>query len=391
LARGNDSGSWGFAGLEGFFLSGDAATPAAIYLFLSQLPLVTAVTLLTLLALPHHISPLTQIAAGLIVSAVTYPLAGHWVSGGGWLAQMGHTLSLGHGLVDFAGISTVFVIGGATALAASLVFDQRHTSSTSHEAVSMPMAYFPLLAGLGVLLVAVGWIALVLSNPLYAEIDAGLLRWPLIVLNGLAGLAGGLVLAQLYSWISSGHFAPLIGARGALAGLIAVSAGAPFTPTWAALATGAIAGLLLPLALYTIDRFLKFSNAAATVVTYGLSGFWGLLAVALFADGRWGQGWNGIAGLTGQGVSGLVVAPGLQADGGQLGAQVWGAVAVFILGFVLPWGVFKLVAGLFRSRSRLTKRVSWRADGTGTASDLAGESQSAPGSLDRVVNVDDGG
>jgi Amt family ammonium transporter len=349
LVRGDDSAAWGLAGLEGFFLSGDAATPSAMQLFVSQLPLVTSITLVVLLALPRRTPPLAQVLAGFIVSAVTYPLAGHWVSGGGWLAHLGHTLALGHGLVDFAGAGTVFVLGGATALAASLVFGRRREPPAPDETISMPSAQFPLLASLGALLAAVGWIALGLANPLYSQMDEAL-NWPLVVLNGLAGLAGGTLSAQLFSWFSTGRFDPLMGPRGALAGLIAVSAGAPFLPTGWAVASGAVAGLLLPLAIYAVDHLFSLDDATAAIATYGLSGFWGLLAVALFANGEWGHGWNGVSGLSGQGVSGLLVASGLQADNGQLGAQVWGGIALFLLGFLLPWGAFKLVVRLFKLR-----------------------------------------
>lgn len=356
LARGDDSAAWGLLGLEGFFLSGDAATPAATQLFVSQLPLVTTAALIVMLALPRHTPPLAQALAGLIVSTFTYPLAGHWVSGGGWLAQLGHTLNLGHGLVDFAGAGTVFVVGSATALAAALVFG-RPAPPEKEETVTMPPAYAPLLSGLGALLAVVGWIAVGLANPLYAEPGVNL-DWSRTALNGLAGLAGGTLLAQLYSWFATGRFDPLMGPRGALVGLIAVSAGAPFLPTWTALAVGAIAGLCLPLATYLVQHLLRLGDATTATTTYGLAGFWGLLAVAFFADGRWGQGWNGTSGLAGQGISGLLVASGLQADGGQLGAQVWGSMALLVLGLLVPWGAFGLLSGLLRLRARLADRFS---------------------------------
>lgn len=360
LLRGADSAGWGIAGLEGFFLSGDAATPSAMRLFVSQLPLVTAVTLIVLLALPRQTPPLAQLLAGLTVSAVTYPLAGHWVSGGGWLSQMGRTLGLGVGFIDFAGAGTVFVVGGATALAASLVFGQRQASPAS-VSVSMPPAQFPLLSSLGALLAASGWIALGLANPLYSQSDA--LDWSLIALNGLAGLAGGTLSAQIYSWFSSGRFDPLMGPRGALAGLIAVSAGAPFLTIGPAVVSGAVAGLLLPLAIYAVERLLRLDDATAAIATYGLSGFWGLLSVALFAD--------------------------LQAASGQLAAQVWGGIALFLLGFLLPWGVLKLVAGLLQLRFLPSRRTSQRADDTAGYLDPASESQGTPSGLNRVIDVQD--
>jgi Amt family ammonium transporter len=391
LVRGDDTAGWGFFGLEGFFLAGDAATPAAFRLFLSQLPLVTSIALIVMLALPYQTPPLAQLLAGLIVSAVTFPVAGHWVSGGGWLARLGGTLALGHGLVDFAGAGTVFVVGGATALAAALVFGRRPGSATgraSHQDSVMPPARLPLLAALGALLAAVGWIALGLANPLYAE-HGQALDWSVTALNGLAGLAGGTLMAQLYSWFTTGRFDPLMGPRGALAGLIAAAAGAPFVPVWAALLTGAVAGLLLPLAIYAVDHLLRFDDATAALAGYALPGLWGLLAVAFFADGRWGQGWNGAGGPPGQGVSGLLVAPGLQADSGQLAAQVWGGLALFALGFLLPWGIFKLLSGLLNLRFPAAEATPHGDYAAASTSNPSSEIQSAPRGLDRVLNVDD--
>jgi Amt family ammonium transporter len=392
LVRGSDSANWGIVGLEGFLLSGDAVTQSAIRLFLSQLPLLAASGLIVMIGLPRRMSLLAQLMTGMLISAITIPLASHWISGGGWLARLGNTLNLGHGLVDFNGAGTIFVTSGATILAAALVFGRHSRGSgdtVSNQATVMPPARFPLLAAVGALLAAVGWIALGLSNPLYAEaIDA--LSWPLIVVNGLMGLAGGSITAQLYSAFTTGRFDPLMGPRGALAGLVAASVGAPFMPTWAALIIGAVAGLLLPLTVYVIDRLLQLEDATAAIAGYCLPGAWGLLAVALFADGRWGQGWNGFNGPAEQGVSGLIVAPGLHVDTGQLGAQAWGAAALFALGFFVPWGLMKILAGLASWRPLRKDRTNQSQQATASILSPASERQSASSRFDRVVNMDDG-
>lgn len=288
----------------------------------------------------------------------------------------------------------IFVLGGATVLAAALVFGRRQPSRSDAApdwARLMPLAQFPILAGLGALMAAAGWIGLTLANPLYAEVSAEL-SWPRIALNGLAGMAGGTLTAQLFTWFTTGRFDGLMGPRGALAGLIAVSAGAPFYPTWAALIIGAVAGLMLPLAIYAIEHGLHLDDVTAAIASYLLPGLWGLLAVGIFADGRWGQGWNDAGGLQGQGVSGLMVAQGFQADGGQLAAQVWGAIALFVLGFLLPWGLFKLVAwplSLRMPAKTHASRQEYAVDNPGEI-DPTGESRSTPGSPDRVGSADDG-
>ena len=398
LVRGEGSAGWGFVGLEGFFLGGDAATSAALQLFISQLPLIMATVLIAILGMPRRTPLVAIVLTGLFISAITFPLAGHWVSGGGWLAQLGGTLSLGHGVVDFAGTGLIFIVGGATVLAAAFVFGREEPPASETVAdkkdfrpSAMPETQFPTLAGLGALLAAVGWIGLGLANPLYAEVS-DVLDWPQIALNGLAGLAGGTLTAQLYSWFTSGRFDPLMGPRGALAGLVAVGAGAPFYPTWAALFIGAIAGLLLPLAVHIIDRFLRLDDITAAIASYLLPGIWGLLAVGIFANGRWGQGWNRTAGLPGQGVSGLLVAPGLQADRGQIAAQIWGVIALFALAFLLPWGIFKLAAwlsGLRRSTKTDTRRRESAAANPGSPS-AAGDSRGTGSELEQIADADEG-
>jgi Amt family ammonium transporter len=123
-------------------------------------------------------------------------------------------------------------------------------------------------------------------------------------------------------------------ARGAAAGFAAVAASAAFVPPWSALVIGCVAGVLLPLVVYAEDVLLRLPDATATVALGITSGAWGLLAVAVFADGRSGQGWNGV-GMTeyhtvlGQGVTGFLPAEGFIGDGrGQLIAQLAGLGAI---------------------------------------------------------------
>jgi hypothetical protein len=137
-------------------------------------------------------------------------------------------------------------------------------------------------------------------------------------------------------------------ARGVVAALVAVSAGLPFYPIWAAPAIGAVAGLLVPLAHFVIDRLLRLDDPTAIVATHGVPALWGLLAVGLFADGHAGQGWNQAAG--GQGVAGLWVVEGVLSDWpGQFIAQGVGAAAVLLCGFFLYWLLYSAVQGLSRA------------------------------------------
>ncbi len=152
-------------------------------------------------------------------------------------------------------------------------------------------------------------------------------------------------------------------------GFIAISAGAPFFPPWAALLIGIVAGLLLPLGVFLVEQVLRLPDATATIALGITAGIWGLLAVAVFADGRSGQGWNGV-GLTeyhtvpGQGVTGFLPAKGFIADGrGQLIAQLAGLGAIAIPAWLISWLTFFAFSLPYRRVGPKNKRrgIRWLA------------------------------
>jgi Amt family ammonium transporter len=363
---------WGMMGLKGFFLGGEAANPAAYALFFSQLALVTTVVLIPALSLRRRVKAIVIVLGALLLSAVVYPILGNWVWGGGWLAHLGSNLGLGHGFVDFAGSGLVNLVGGTAALASILVFKLRRQKLPSAEAVSplssralstpsserepaeMPPVHLPLLAVLGSLLLVVGWLGWALASPLNALAEVNI-EPAVVAANLLLAAAGGTLVATLYSWFTTGRADVLMATRGLAIGLVSISAAVPFVPPWAALLTGAVAGLLLPLSIYLLDYLLRLDDPTAAVSVHGLGGLLGLLALGLFADGRYGAGWNGVGaaeylGVLGQGVSGYFTARGFQPDWpGQLYAQLIGLAALFLLTFVLTWLLLRVLRGLIQA------------------------------------------
>ncbi|MDY0019928.1 MAG: hypothetical protein RBT47_08000 [Anaerolineae bacterium] len=313
---------WGVIGLAGFFLTGDEVTPTFFSLFLTYLPLVATAVFLAVLALAD-VRRWMMVAAGGLLGAIVVPLAACWAWGGGWLAKLGITLELGHGFVDFGG-SAVILWVPAMMVMGLLLFQERRLPEESN---SLPPAYFPLLANLGTLFLGLGWTGWALSAPFHTS--GALLDLNRTAVNLFLGLAGAVLTSQLYAWLVTGELEPLLAARGAAAGWCALLAGAPFLPPWAALVVGLFAGLLAPLALYVANGVLRLKDSAAAAVLGLMGGAWGVLSVAIFADGRWGQGWNG-ADVAG-GVRGLFVG-----SGGQLLAQLVGLVVLGLWGFA--WG-----------------------------------------------------
>jgi Amt family ammonium transporter len=362
---------WGMLGLKGFFLGGEAANPAAYALFFSQLALVTTAVLIPALSLRGRVKAIVIVLGALLLSAAIYPILGNWIWGGGWLAHLGSNLELGHGFIDFAGAGLVNLVGGTAALAGILVFKlRRGEKRPSPEAVSplsaralsvppserevaeMPPVHLPLLAILGSLLLVVGWLGWALASPLNALTD---ISPAVVAVNLLLAAAGGTLVATLYSWFTTGRADVLMATRGLAIGLVSISAAVPFVPPWAALLTGAVAGLLLPLTIYLLDYLLRLDDPTAAVSVHGLGGLLGLLALGFFADGRYGAGWNGIGateylGVLGQGVSGYFTARGFQPDWpSQLYAQLVGLGAIFVLTFVLTWLLLRVLRGLIQA------------------------------------------
>ncbi len=138
----------------------------------------------------------------------------------------------------------------------------------------------------------------------------------------------------------------MLASRGAVAGMVASAASLPFVSGWSALVIGGVAGLLLPLAAYAVDRWMRIDDEGLAFSTFGVAGAWGLIALAIFADGQYGVGWNNIGqsnylGVPNQGVSGILVLSNFVPDSpGQMEAQFFGVLAIGLLAFLTAWAVF---------------------------------------------------
>jgi len=375
---------WGMAGVHGFGLTGGASTAGALSLFFSQLPWVMTATLVLLLTLRGRTPAPVAAIGGLLMSALIYPVAGNWVLGAGWLANLGTNLGLGHGFVDFAGSSNVHLLGASTAAAAILVFLSRRPRGELGQPVPLPPVHLPILAVSGVGLLFIGTLAWSFSSPL---VDWSTLQAERVAVNLALSAGTGALLPLAYTWFTTTRPDPLMAARGASAAIIAVCAGAPFLPPLAALCLGAVVGLLVPLACYLVDHILRWNDPAAALAVHGLGGVLGLIAVGLLADGGAGRGWNGVGaseylGLSGQGVSALWVAEGFVPDWpGQLAAQAIGLVAVAFFGFAiagLAFGPLAAMATILRRRSEPTGQGEDYSDLPSDVSAPADESVSDP-------------
>ena len=320
---------WSLFGLKGFALAGNGVYDVSIFLFfLFQVVFMdTAATIVTG-SMAERWKFKAFLVYGLFMSMFLYPIFGHWVWGGGWLSQLGSNIGLGHGFVDFAGSSVVHAVGGMCALAGAYVMGPRiGRFDEDGKPRAIPGHNVPM-AIIGVIILVFGWFGFNACSTL----SGGDLRLAVVAVNTLLAASAGCLTAMFFMWKKFGKPDPSMTANGMLAGLVAITAPCAFVPAWAALVIGVVAGFLVCIGVFALEKW-KIDDPVGAVAVHGFNGLWGVLAVGLFADGTYGAGLNSVEGA----VRGLFFG-----DASQLAAQAIGAVtcAVFVLG--LSYAFFRV-------------------------------------------------
>jgi ammonium transporter, Amt family len=263
------------------------------------------------------------------ISMVTYPLYANWVWGGGWLSTLGKNFGLGHGHVDFAGSSVVHMVGGVTALAGAWVLGPRLGKYNKDGTPNAIPAHDIPMALTGAFILAFGWFGFNAGSTL-AGTD---LRIGVVAVNTMLASAAGAIAAMLYMWGRYGKPDPSMAMNGMLAGMVAITAPCAFVNSVSAFIIGAVAGVLVCLSVFFVERTLRVDDPVGAVSVHGACGAWGVLSLGLFADGSYGDGFNGVAGT----VRGL-----FYGDASQLAAQAVGTLTNLIFVYAASWAFFKV-------------------------------------------------
>ena len=328
---------FGLLGLKGFFLSGDSYDVGVFALFLFQMVFMDTAGTIPTGAMAERWKFSAFIVFGFFMSMFVYPIFANWVWGAGWLSQLGANFGLGHGHVDFAGSSVVHMVGGVAALAGALVIGPRIGKYTkSGDSVPMPGHDLPMALA-GTFILAFGWFGF---NP-GSTLAGGDLRIAVVATNTMLAGTGGAIAAMFYVWKRLGKPDPSMLCNGLLAGLVAITAPCAFVNSVSSVIIGAIAGILVVESVLFIDRVLKIDDPVGTITVHGVCGAFGVLSVGLFADGAYGDGWNGVSGT----VRGL-----FYGDASQLAAQAIGTLTCIVWVFVTFYAFFKIVEALMGNR-----------------------------------------
>ncbi len=320
---------WGVMGTQGFFLGGSTYDVSIFAFFLFQLVFMdTAATIVTG-AMAERWKFSAFLVFGVFMAAVTYPLYGMWVWGGGWLATLGKNLGLGHGVLDFAGSSVVHAVGGFSALAGAVVLGPRLGKfKKDGTPTALPGHHIPM-AILGTIILVFGWMGF---NGM-STLSANDLRFSVVITNTILAAGAGSLAAMFLVWKLWGKPDPSMTANGMLAGLVAITAPCAFVNTASAVLIGTIAGLLVVASVIFIEHRLKIDDPVGAASVHGVNGVWGLIALGIFADGTYGAGFNGIE---------APVRGALYGDPSQLVAQLIGAVVVVAWSFGTMYAFFRI-------------------------------------------------
>ncbi len=262
----------------------------------------------------------TYLFFSLVITAVIYPISGHWIwQGDGWLTTLGFQ--------DFAGSTVVHSAGGWAGMVGALLLGPRVGKYGPDGAPRAIPGHNIPLAALGVFILWFGWYGFNPGSTLTASGRDGF-SMAFIALNTTLAAGTGAIGAMATNWIKSGKPDVSMSLNGALAGLVAITAGCAFVSPGSSLIIGLIAGIVVVLSVHFFDFVLKIDDPVGAISVHGVCGALGTILVGVFADTSYGGGMDGL--LYGGGFKLL----GVQLLG-VLAVFGWVAVTSFILFFTL--------------------------------------------------------
>jgi Amt family ammonium transporter len=332
-------GQWGFVGGKGFFLIGPAYDATSNCFALFEVVFMETAGYIIVGAICERISFWAFLLCELFIGAILYPISGCWTWGGGWLSQLGSTLNLGHGYVDFAGSSVVHAVGGFCAMALAIILGPRLGKYGPGGRIRVFPAHNIVYVVTGTFILLFGWMGF---NP-GSTLGATDLRISVVAVNTNLAAVAGSATAMLLWYFLFGKPDITMACNGMLAGLVAITAPCAFVSPTSSVVIGVLAGLLVCGGVLFNERVLKIDDPCGAISVHGYCGWLGAVCVGIFADGVYGVGWNGVGasaylGRAGQGVTGLI-----HGDTRQFLVQLGGATLYAIWAFGATYLVFSLV------------------------------------------------
>jgi len=275
-------------------------------------------------AVAERVKYLSFILFSFILTLVIYPVIGHWVWGGGWLAKLG--------FMDFAGDTVVHSVGGWAALSGAMILGPRQGKYDKKGKPKAIPGHSMSLAVIGLFVLWLGWFGFNPGSTMSFQNPADVTH--IIVTTNTSAIAA-VITSTVVSWIFIGK--PDLGMtiNGCLAGLVAITAGCAYVSVASALLIGAIAGVIVVFSVLLFDK-IKIDDPVGAISVHLVCGIFGTLCVGLFAK---------------EGVTSLSTVNGLFFGGGfrLLGVESLGVITVGAFVFAtsaLVWLALKKTVGI---------------------------------------------
>ncbi len=245
--------------------------PKEAFLIFQTVFCATAATIVSG-AMAERTKFVAYIAYSIILCTIIYPVAGHWIWGGGWLAQQGFH--------DFAGSTTVHSLGGWAALVGAKIIGPRVGKYSKSGQSNVIQGHSITLGALGVFILWFGWFGFNAGSTLSGTDFSSISH---IFLTTNLAAAAGTVSAMVISFIRYGKPDVSITLNGALGGLVAITAGTDIVGPTGAVIIGIIAGAVVIFSIEMIDKVLKIDDPVGAIAVHGLCGAVGTALVGIFA------------------------------------------------------------------------------------------------------------
>jgi len=327
---GRDAG--GFIGTDNFIINilNQSDTSNFAFWIFQAVFAATAATIVSG-AVAERIKFKNYLIYSVFITALIYPVVGHWIWGGGWLSNMG--------MIDFAGSTVVHSVGGWAGLAGAIILGPRFGKFNKDGSSNAITGHNIPLATLGVFILWFGWYGFNPGSTLSGTSPA---ISTITVTTTLSAAAGALT-AMFFTWIRYRKPDASMTLNGALAGLVGITAGCAVVSPISAMIIGALCGIIVSISIDLFDKKFKVDDPVGAISVHGICGFFGTLFVGLFAQSEYAN----LAGF--EGVNGLFFGGG----GKLLLTQFIGAASVFAWTFgtmLLIFFVVKKTIGLRVSR-----------------------------------------
>ena len=347
------SGDWAFL-WQGWDHLSNGATPAMLAFFLYMVAFMDTVATIPTGSMAERWKWKSFVIWGLFCGAIYYPLFASWTWGGGWLAAIGRSMNLGNGYVDFAGSGVVHAVGGAAALAGAIVLGPRIGKYGPDGKPKTIAAHSIPLAITGCFILLFGWFGFNAASTFSAQ-D---IQFATVATNTAFAAAVGAVVAMFWITFRSGKPDPGMQVNGMLAGLVAITAPCAFVAPWAAAVIGGVAAVIVIEAAMFIEK-KGIDDPVGAIAVHGVGGTFGVLALGIFANGKYGAGWN----VTAEGGTLLTadntakkVEGVINGEFGQLGAQAVGVVVIWTVIFGIAFAFFKIQNKLTKGGIRVSEQ-----------------------------------